>query len=90
MPVQRTHCADGFVERDGDRMSSWIWGSGTTKPKTTAQQVDERLLAEIQAANGMPRVISLLEEIRDRLAGARPVIHMPTADECQRFGMGVR
>ena len=84
MPVQRTYGADGYIERDGDRMSAWIWGE--PKPKNIAQQIDERLVAEIQDDNGMPRVIALLEEIRDRLAGVRPTIHVPTADECLRFG----
>lgn len=86
MPVQRTHCADGYIERNGDRMSTWVWGS----QNPIARSIDAQLLGEIQDANGMPRVISLLEEIRDRLAGVRPAIHMPTADECQRFGKEVR
>lgn len=85
MPV--TGPTQVFDKRDG---SYWWLHGATLGAKRTAQQVDERILGEIQDANGMPRVISLLEEIRDRLAGVRPVIHMPTADECERFGKGVR
>ncbi len=49
------------------------------------------LVDEIRDEHGMPRVIALLEEIRDRLVGVRPTIHVPTAAECERFGgKGVR
>lgn len=73
-----------------------VWGMNYSKPRdrlagSFCDQIDRKLLADAGIQEGMPRVISLLEEIRDRLAGVRPTIHVPTADECRRFGgKGVR
>lgn len=83
----------GYVSRaDGNY---GVWGFDSVGPdrgaRETARQIDDRLIAQLRDEQGMPRVISLLEEIRDRLAGVRPTIHVPTADECRLFGgKGVR
>ena len=98
MPVQHTSVGPYITGRDADgkHWGGSLFGVDVSRPggagaRETARQIDDRLIADLRDEQGMPRVIALLEEIRDRLAGVRPTIHVPTAAECERFGgKGVR
>lgn len=100
MPVQHTSFGPYVTGRDpdGKHWGGFLFGVDVSRPsgaergaRETARHLDAVLVDEIRDEHGMPRVIALLEEIRDRLVGVRPTIHVPTAAECERFGgKGVR
>lgn len=101
MPVQHTSFGPYVTGRDpdGKHWGGFLFGVDVSRPsgaevvasRETARHLDAVLVEDAHAEHGMPRVIALLEEIRDRLTGVRPTIHVPTAAECERFGgKGVR
>ena len=100
MPIQHTPFGPFVTSRDpdGKQWGGFLFGVDVSRPSgaergahETARHFDSAVLADAHAEHGMPRVIALLEEIRDRITGVRPTIHVPTAAECEQFGgKGVR